>query len=52
MIKHSLGTETRALRNSVLTWKVSDEWLLNDSFFFTWINDLYDLIYVRYTSEA
>lgn len=30
------------------TWKVGDEWSLNDSIFITWVNDLY----VRYTSET
>lgn len=47
-IKHSLGPETCALQNYALTWKVGDEWSLNDSFFITWVNDLY----VRYTSET
>lgn len=47
-IKHSLGPETCALQNYTLTWKVGDEWSLNDSFFITWVNDLY----VRYTSET
>lgn len=40
-IKHSLGPETCALQNYALTWKVGDEWSLNDSFFITWVNDLY-----------
>lgn len=47
-IKHSLFPETCALQNYALTWKVGDEWSLNDSFFITWVNDLY----VRYTSET
>lgn len=47
-IKHSLGPQTCALQNYALTWKVGDEWSLNDSFFITWVNDLY----VRYTSET
>lgn len=48
--KHSLGPETCALQNYALTWKVGDEWSLNDSFFITWVNDL--PVYVRYTSET